>query len=253
MATKIQVKEWKIKRTDKNEVLIENYVTKQVQNIFRPLNILQELVLSQNYKINNNFIFPIDWKNVILSLMSVLIIVTLFLLYKRPRSFSALYLFCISLNFTLFIFGHIIVFIANTKYTNCYVQLLLNFQKILNSLNFTAKSVNFYIFWNWFFCFANCVQFIFPYCLYFLYVTEFRFIEFAPYIGLIVFDAGVVSSIRIAVFIKDFVNRWLYNIKIRKITKIQASYFYCVKMFNVYVNILTSYQMFVSVFQDLVS
>lgn len=63
-------------RIDHGEILLNNYVDKEVQKILMPLNILQRITFCPKYRIKSNFITPNDGSTYVISfILTILFIV----------------------------------------------------------------------------------------------------------------------------------------------------------------------------------
>lgn len=201
------------------EFLLDNYVTNEIQNIFYPFYLVQNMVLSSKTRIKNNFIYPNGNKFNI----TVAVILTIsFVLYVNIVAFgsilkitdtntSKLHLF-LKYFFSIYNYvGVFIVFIFNVIHGHSNVLLILTIQTIHLNINIGEKATKYLIIWNWICCLST---FFIGIMLIVYFSTAFGYIKMTD-IGveylLISVDLNLIYAIRIIILLKTYLNKFIVN------------------------------------------
>lgn len=253
------------------QVLLKNAVTKNVQNIVFPLDLIQNMLFHIKYHYQDNFIFANHFRTRTISLFGFIFWLILFLIRLIQYNYNFNFNFVFvknnmsnknlntedihplkNLDYSLAILGHIFAFIGYFRNTYTNVEIVLYIQKFIKSLRYSSRQCKRLIFINRFYCVLTIGLMILQLIAY-VYINGFRFPGFILAFFVILFDANMVNVIRLTVIVKSFLLKWFNDIKSYQCQNIQNNDLFLNDMFFVYIDVLKLLKMSIKVFQDMVS
>lgn len=230
------------------EILLNNLVDKDVQAMFKPLNIMQLITFCPKYKIRDNFITPNCRVSKVISLIGTLAFIAI--LAKHISSFfimpvTTTVLIANVIDTTIYFIGYVVNFIVCVMYSDHNLMIVLSIQDVHRILNDKSQFKSF-TFWNWFILFFVNFWNIAP----FVYHEFSNFSLDLEMLILMVFDCIVLYSIRILDLLESKVALW--NMEVLKPRLNSNTKEYNIKMFNVFVKIFECYDLYKTSYQYLV-
>ena len=236
---------------------LHNFVDTDVQSMLFPLNLMQNILLCPKYRIKNNFIHPNNLTSIVLTLCGGALSISL-MCYRIYVYFTfdvvKIYWKLLSISsyadLLLYCFGFIVNYVANVRQTKRNMAFVLKIQDVHRFLNEKSYSKRFII-GNWF-------NFILIWGFY-IYISihivcHFHLSVLVLFICLtfMCFDINVVYATRILKLLSDKVHIW--NIYTQRLVQMdhRDKEVYCKRMFQTYVDILESYKIYRSSFQQMV-
>ena len=123
-------------------VLPNNFLEKEVQTMFYPLNCLFILLFSPKYAVHNNYINPNGMKRLMLSFLNVLFIIVYpcHVRYHDSLFYPSIFIVII-INFIYMcnVFGLIMLYVLNIVHSQDNMLLIMRFQRIQKSLKFQLE------------------------------------------------------------------------------------------------------------------
>lgn len=238
--------------------LRNNFIRKDVNRFFYPMHFVLTMILSAKYTLKDNFITSKGIKYYITTYLILLLVIIIY----TYQFFCDVYYDENHLNqsvdrisTTVFFYIYYIVcfnsiFILNIMKRNSNVLLILTIEKI-HDIIFNNRSIERFIVWNWFLSI-----FLLIYDL-FCYITV---LVLNPYYDIrdLVFDymfttlnLNFVYAIRIIILLTEYVKEWKNNIV--TMNEDEDNEEYCIRMFDVFQNVLEAFKIFKELFQLVVS
>ncbi|PZC77067.1 hypothetical protein B5X24_HaOG200717 [Helicoverpa armigera] len=237
------------------ESILNNQLDKDVQSILFPLNLLQFIVLNPKCHIKNSFINPNNSFNKVILFFGMIIYVSAYIyrvleitLDVNLRAYGTLsFLYIASyFDFAFYSTGFILNSIINFCKTKDMVNLILMYQDVNRFLK-DKSNFRWSVIRSWIYV-ALIIGF---------YVFTMLFMSVAPFhivfnlIILISLDSNIIYTIILLKLLTEKVVVW--NSAILKVHKNGCSTSYCTKMFDVYVDIFSCYNLIKDMFQQPVS
>lgn len=235
-----------------------NFIDKDVQSVFFPLNLIPNIILFPKYRIKDNHIRPNSLLTNVVSFIATVVIV-IFLygrvsdLHNHPtiRSSSATAYGTAFIGFIINSIGFIINYILNLKHSRCNIMFVVKFQQIHRFLN-NKTDFKFFIVRNWilimltlvfYFCYAISISTLLQYPI---YKSFYGFIS-------IYCDANIIYAIRLLMLLTHKIDLWKVEVQNLQQKENGSHKDYCTKMLEAYQNILHCYVLYKSSFQFMVS
>ena len=241
------------------EVLLRNRLDRDVQRIFYPLNFPLILLFSSKYAIRDNYITPNGKIRIISSLLSVcyVFVTCIYCMYFEgtDNSCTRFYKDIISsvlayFDFINFIISVGMIFILNMLHSQNNILLIGLIQTIHKGIDF--KSIMGSVIGNWI---SVVISFGGNCFIWLVLYTQFSNMHLPQLIRnyiLVEIDMHCVYAIRIMALLTKYLNEWIKTIL--KLAELQENNtLFCIKLFNIYRNILNAYKLYTTIFQVLVS
>lgn len=196
-------------------ILSNKIVDKDVQSIFLPLNLMQNIMFCPKYRIKNDQITPNSYVFNFVSMLGTLIFIFLF--------FSQTYILFVNkdlLGFTTFMlittfydgfyytFGLTINFIVGILYSKKSVKFILTFQRVHRLLNNKTFSERFIV-WTWIVGIITFFYTIIYICIG-VYLDVPFFYLYLNYV-LICFDVNIFYFIRVIKLLENTIVQWNFQ------------------------------------------
>lgn len=237
----------------------KNPIDKEVQQIFKPLNIMQILVLNPKFSIKNGVISPNNNLNKFILIAGAVIYITIhihriveILIDDNFRRYSKVdfLLFASIFDFAFRCLGIIINCYTNFKQTYKATLLILYYQEVHRFISDTTSDKRF-IFRTWLsvlcifgFYFTICAYF------YFFYLKPPWNVLVYLLIG-VTLDSNVIYVLRLIKLLTDTIVLW--NIQMLLLLKKECSVIHHDRLFHAYVHALECYRIAINIFQPSVS
>ena len=235
-------------------VLLDNFVDKDIQSMLLPLNLMQNMLFYPKYRIKDNFIYPNSMVLKLVSFCVMIFSITFYCYHIYDHHFNTnlrqyLNISYITSYFDLILYsiGFVINYNINVLQTNANISFVMNIQKVHRFLNEKPLYKRFVI-WNWIssmVIFGNFI-FIIVYCY---KIGESSIASCLNSISLLCLDLNYISAIRYIKLLSNKVDLWNNQTQILQQMDHSEIEIYCKKMFQAYVNILESYEIYKNSFQ----
>lgn len=195
--------------------LFDNFLDREVQKMFFPLNITQWLFLLPKYRIYKNFITFNNSKTEALS--STIVIVSLIFLCFRLYMFIGFYLlkeywffvFVLIYDFIFYWFGFVLTFISNIIFRKFNVELVLNIQRTFRLIKFNHyKQFEMFNIFSWF-----CMIIIISYNIIYIFISNLlntlAHYDHILWILTSHFDMNIIYASRINAIINHQLKLWI--------------------------------------------
>lgn len=234
------------RRSNTEEVLLDNIVDKDIQSMLFPLNILQNITLCPKYCLRDDFITPHTTIYTVVSLCAAYIAIYVYRAYSVQNNEKILVYFNFLNIFTIidvffYSIGIIMNFIVNVVQTQQHIRFVLIYQDIHRFLNSGIQKQNKlkrFIIWNWISLLMICCF----YCIFVVY-NHLKQRSLAPGLSrivLICFDVNIIYSIALLRLLVD--KLLLLDDRIQKLqTQSGGDDDHCEKIFQAYLNVLECY------------
>lgn len=232
-------------------------INRQLETILKPLNIMQNLILSQKYKIQDDVITPNSIFYRCLSLLSVFMTTSVCIYSIRssytskPRGALSL-IILISYMFSNFIdgVGYWLNFFTNVKNRQNNVFLFL---KLQNAFKFFKIDGIYYAFVNWTIVVAVIGFYIFFVWFFWLSIEGFDAADILVTGFFIIFDLNILYASRLLNLLSCCLEMWVKNVNSLGYSDEVDNETYWIRIFNVFLDVLDAYQLIQKTFQTLVS
>lgn len=138
-----------------NEILLNNFVEKDIQAILRPLNVITIMFLTAKYQIRDNFITPNTFMYHSCTFLATVLCVSVFFLrayfivYDEKQAFDVVRYWYNVTDFIMYFFGYMWNISTNISSTHINVDLVLRLQCAYKLLNISQNEIKNITFFNW--------------------------------------------------------------------------------------------------------
>lgn len=245
-------------RNHRVEVLLNNFLDKDMQSMLLPLNLMQIFQFCPKYCIRDNFITPNSHFSQLLSVFGTLLYISVLVyeiynMYNKPNKFLSTTTPFIStnVNFVSNCLGFLLNLVLTISKTNENVLLILKIQEIYRFLN-NKSSFKLFIISNWL---AVMVFLVWHICSTFFFCVMLDIPVHVILSSVILFslDSHIVYAVRLIQFLKYQADLWnMRALQYERINHRDRQY-YCEKLFLTYGNILDCYDIYKILYQQMVS
>ncbi|PZC77086.1 hypothetical protein B5X24_HaOG200736 [Helicoverpa armigera] len=254
---------FKIFQKKRNQTIILNPVhhdtrlDNEVLRIIYPFNFAFFLLLSSKYSIQDDRIMPIGMMRKCLSLFNVFYAgaLSLFFIYfyivTNDFSKSSIIMSIIHVSGTVtFSMGLTLIIVVNIVFENYNIQLIKMIQFINRGIDF-SRSVKSFIIYNWVFVIFVFSIDLFTYIFFMVtyYMDVLGIVTLWARLMFISYDINRVYAIRIITLLRKYLDEWNKNVS--QVNNEDGTRF--MKLLEVYENILESFKLYKTIFQELVS
>ncbi|PZC77051.1 hypothetical protein B5X24_HaOG200700 [Helicoverpa armigera] len=243
--------------------VFQNHLHKDVQKMFYPFYYFFLLLLSPKYCIKDNYITPNSLKRNLVSFLGAFYVFVTSIVYACEEGYKdyynesnvhslAMMSFIYSLDISSFALGIMLVFVQNIIYSRKNILIILMFERIRQSIDI-SKSIRSMVIWNWVFG----TLYFSIHAIVFIELHVLSQVNFLMQIGgficnymYAIFDVNSVYGLRIMKILTTYLNRWTEMVL--KLNEGEENLISCVKLFDIYTNILKAFELFKDVFQVLV-
>lgn len=245
------------------QVLPNNRLEKEFNEIAISYNDVLKLFLFSKYHVQNNHIYPKEnnfqtllsfCRTVFLVSMCIYRVVTagVYSVRLEQNSYTFMFLLVIILFSIVHTFCFIMMFVLDIvhKYNN--VDLILKIQAIYKNINF-SENIRTYIIWNWISVLITISANIFLFGTFYLLRTDInaleRILDLFCDITYIAYDINLIVAVRIIIFLRKNLDDWTKSINNEHHENNEK----CLKLLEIYENILEAYNLYKNIFKILVS
>lgn len=248
-----------------------NYIDDNFKSALFPLSLLQNIYFVCNYTIRNNFIHAKSYGYYFISLLFTIFIIFAFYWHLRvERNFvqflSISIFYSLITDHFIYIFECLVLFINNVYISKLNIKLILNIQNVMKIFK---QSDDDFLRWrvvNWIFLFGLYLPYVvigLSYSYNFDNIWSVNAVNHASYtFALLYNDVNVICASRYMNIVNKCIKLWLYNIQgfseryIQKSNNISQKKYNGIDhiaYFNIYIDIIDSFDKFKSIFQLSVS
>ncbi|PZC77054.1 hypothetical protein B5X24_HaOG200703 [Helicoverpa armigera] len=243
------------------EVCLNNYLEKEIQNIFRPFNYAFILLLSSKYTMQDNYITPNGKLRTFLSCMSASYVSGVGFYYMISNKYleynSSVYsitvvTIVVQLIIIGYCFGVILIMVNNFVFSQKNILLIVTIQTIGKNINLSKVVKNFIV--------GNWIAILIPSAIYagiqgsfyiFYYIIDYTLVlATLCTIAFLAFELELVYALRVIVLLRKYLQGWVQMVS--KLNYDQDDGYDCVKLFKIYQNILQAFELYKAVSQFLV-
>lgn len=232
-------------------VSLDNFVDKDVQSVFLPFRIFQNVMICPKYTIKNDFMTPNNIKSNLFSLFGTIMFISAFT-YRFYKSFSnsknqtrAIY-FAFCFEWFYYCTGFTINYFSTFLYSKKEVKFVLTLQKIHRLLNDKRTSTRYLIFnWVWLLSIIPC---------YIAFFTRLSLQITIPYyhlitITLLFFDFNTIFAIQFIKLLKFKLILWNIEAVNSHDYESTESKLKIENIFKAFMNVLKCYNMYKVMYQ----
>lgn len=235
----------KVRRRGRNyrvEILLDNYVDKDVQRLIKPFDLTQTVTCYPMYCIKNNFITPNSRLSTIFSFFVTVVVIFI----QHYSGISRPGVACVNT------WGYIVYFIVGFKYSVHHIKFVLNIQDLHRFFNDNA-SFRRYTFWTWMTIIADYIWSTAQY-IEIQYNRKLSFKSLANII-LVVFDYRIIYCARYIKLLELELSLWNdYALKSQELENADTcTELHNQKLFEAFVKIFECYDLYKEVFRHTVS
>lgn len=229
----------------KSEFLLDNYIDKDLQEVLKPLSLMQSLLICSKYSIRDNFItsnsFLYNFIGVFVFILYRSIgLYRMFISVTDWETFSMVFNWTSFYDFCSYSYGIILNYYNDIKWSDTNILLVLKLQHVLRALKITNKDLSIITFQNWVSVIAiNCIIIGSISYMSFMFFPHINFIDMAYFYFSMTFDVSIVYAkflIRVACI---SLRVWTEDARKAGNSKSES---YWEHMIDVYLNILQIYK-----------
>lgn len=202
-----------------NEILLDNFIERDIQLFLRPLNLLHYVTLSTKYNIRYNFITSNSrFVNFISLCSSVVFITTYFIvifLNEGIFKLDVVLLTLLMVNFCVYAFSYLLNSYTNVVHCDSNVDFIIkirNIKKYITSDGFCKKITIF----NWLYV---VITIVFHFIIVFIHVriTNFELFYGFVVVTLLINDLNIIYVIRMIKFLRILIDLWASEFKTKQL------------------------------------
>lgn len=240
------------------KIYLNNFVDKDVQSMFLPLNLMQMISFCPKYRIKNNLITTNNPLSKFIALCGTTLYISIFFCnlyysysiyssvnYNNLKVAAKMANFCL---FTLWFINNCIRSVFRAKENVLFILTFQNIHRFLNSEN----KFKLFVIGNW----VIVAIFVIISMSSLIYVTA---LDLMPafviwgYFAFMIIDVHLICATRLIQLLKDKVDLWSVQALNYQITGDRDEKIHCEKLFDAYINILDCYDIYKISSQQLVS
>ena len=238
---------------------LDNMVDKDVQAMLLPLNLMHNILMCPKYRIKDDSIYPNTLAVKLIGLCGTIVAISSFLyrayalfVGKTIRKYISLTFINAVVDVLLYSCGFTINYVINVLQTKRNISFVLKFQDVHRFLN-KKKTFNCFIIRNW-----VSVIFVMSFNIFIVtfFYTIMHLASFYLFCGMAIlcFDVNIMNAIMLIKLLSEKVKLWNFQaVNCQKTGHSGSDYYYCNKMFEVYVNILECFDIYRNTYQQMVS
>nr|WCC58017.1 gustatory receptor 32 [Papilio xuthus] len=207
-----------------NEILLDNFVDKDIQMFLRPLNLLNYVTLSTKYSIKYNFItsnsYFTNFISLIICMSFIIIYLSAIFLNDYIFKLDIVSLTLLMVNFFLYAFGYLLNTFLNVVNSDVHVYFII---KIKNIKKFITNDIDCKILTltNWIYVFFSFITHIVIVLIQIL-ISRFELYYTFVVVILLINDFNTIYIIRIIKLLRIVIDSWTLKLKEEKQLNIEV-------------------------------
>ncbi|XP_063897712.1 uncharacterized protein LOC135118775 [Helicoverpa armigera] len=234
-----------------SEVLLDNFIEKDLQSLLKPLNIMYSVFICAKYSIRDNFItsnnFLYNFTGVFTTgLFLCISVYRICSTLSSKRIEYVIFEWNTIFNFMSYSLGLIMNYIINIRFSDKNIQLVVKVQSVLRVLKMNRKDLTCLLVYNWSGVLAINALIVgsIAYMMY-IFFPHVDILDVIYFYSTIVFDVNIMYSLFVTNFSRKALCSWINDV----LQSGDDSDFYWNRIFNVYLNMLDIYTTLEVVFQ----
>lgn len=239
----------KSKKLLRSEVLLDNFIERDLQSAFKPLHYMQSLLICSKYSIRDNFITSNTFMYDFIGIFGFIIcrsinLYNLVILMGDWKSTEYLFNWSGLFDYASYTFGFLLNYYINIKFCDDNILMVIKIQRVIRALKISSNDLRRESIFNWFgVIIINAIIIFSIVVIAYIFFPNVNFSDVVYFYFSMTYDMNMLYFTFIIKLLSMTLCAWTEDVR-KSVNSYKDCYWEC--MFDVYMDIFTVYESVVS-------